>query len=80
MIKHYLLVVIAMLLIPVSMSAQNKYDGNYNVLLKSGTIQFEANLNDFIQNPTLNSAETVNGYFYRFYNSRQSQTQRHFKN
>jgi PKD repeat protein len=67
MIKHYLLSVIAMLFIAVPMSAQNnKYDGNYNVLLQSGTEQFEANLNNFIQNPSLNSAEIVNGYFYRF--------------
>ena len=56
-----------MLLIYVPTNAQNnKYDGNYNVLLKSGTEQFEANLNDFIQNPLLTSTETVNGYFYRF--------------
>ncbi|MFT6935967.1 MAG: PKD repeat protein [Saprospiraceae bacterium] len=67
MTKHYLLIVIAMLLIYVPTNAQNnKYDGNYNVLLKSGTEQFEANLNDFIQNPLLTSTETVNGYFYRF--------------
>lgn len=67
MIKHYLLIVLAILLMAVPMSAQNnKYDGNYNVLLQSGTEQFEANLNDFIQNPALNPTEIVNGYFYRY--------------
>jgi PKD repeat protein len=67
MIKHYLFIIIAMLLIAVPMSAQNnKYDGNYNVLLQSGTEEFEANLNNFIQNPALNATEIVNGYFYRF--------------
>lgn len=67
MLKNYLLIVIAMSLLSVPMFAQNsKYDGNYNVLLKSGTIQMESNLNGFIQNPTVTTNETVNGYFYRF--------------
>lgn len=66
MIRHFLLIVFAALLFVPTFAQNSKYDGNYDVLLKSGTERFEANLNSFIQNPTITSAETVNGYFYRF--------------
>ena len=63
MIRHFLLIVFAALLFVPTFAQNSKYDGNYDVLLKSGTERFEANLNSFIQNPTITSAETVNGYF-----------------
>ena len=66
MIKHLSLIVFAALLCVPTFAQQEKYHGNYDVLLKSGTERFEANVNDFIKNPTITSTETVNGYFYRF--------------
>ena len=66
MIKHSLFV-LAMLLSSTFLLAQNgKYDGNYDVLLKSGTITFEANISNFIANPTIASTDVIDGYFYRF--------------
>ncbi len=66
MIKHSL-IVFAMLLSGTFLLAQNgKYDGNYDVLLKSGTTSFEANVNDFVTNPTIITNEVIDGYFYRF--------------
>lgn len=66
MTKHFLLIVLAALLSVPTFAQNGKYDGNYDVLLKSGTERFEVNLDNFIQNPDITSTETVNGYFYRF--------------
>lgn len=66
MIKHLSLIVFAALLCVPIFAQNGKYDGNYDVLLKSGTTRFEVNLSDFLQNPNVTSIETVNGYFYRF--------------
>lgn len=66
MIKHLSLIVFAAFLCVPTFAQNGKYDGNYDVLLKSGTERFEVNLNDFIQNPNVTSIETINGYFYRF--------------
>jgi len=40
-------------------------DGNYNLLLKSGTKYLKANVDNFINNPTLSAKESNEAYFYR---------------
>ncbi|MFK7946273.1 MAG: S8 family serine peptidase [Saprospiraceae bacterium] len=66
MIRHFLLIVFAVLLCVSTFAQNGKYNDNYDVLLKSGTERFEVNLHNFIENPIITPAETVNGYFYRF--------------
>ena len=66
MIRHLTLIILAVLLCVPSFAQNGKYVGNYDVLLKSGTERFEANLDEFLKNPNITSSETVDGYFYRF--------------
>ena len=66
MIRHLTLIIFAVLLCVPSFAQNEKYVGNYDVLLKSGTERFEANLDGFLKNPNITTSETVNGYFYRF--------------
>ena len=49
-----------------SMAFGQKFHGNYNVLLKSGTVTFTNNVENFISQPNLTAFEAKESHFYRF--------------